>query len=45
MTTEDKLKDIIQYCQDYKLELYEYVDKYEKEDFNEYMEMIYTLLQ
>ena len=40
----NKLKDIIQYCQDYKLELYEYVDKYEKEDFNDYMEMIYNTM-
>ena len=40
----NKLKDIAQYCNDYKLRLYEYVDKVEDKDFNEYMINIYNVM-
>lgn len=41
----DKFKDISQYCLDYKLKLYEYVDRIEDEHFTEYMENIYSVMK
>lgn len=38
------LRDIKQYCKDYKLRLYEYVDMVEDNDFNNYLELIYTTM-
>ncbi len=40
-----KLRDIIQYCKDYKLRLYEYVDKMEDKDFQNYIEKIYQSME
>lgn len=41
----NKFKDISQYCKDYKLRLYEYVDRIEGPGFTEYMEHIYTVME
>lgn len=40
----NKFRDISQYCKDYKLRLYEYVDRIEGTQFHEYMEKIYTVM-
>ncbi|MGM9971741.1 MAG: L-serine ammonia-lyase, iron-sulfur-dependent, subunit alpha [Anaeroplasmataceae bacterium] len=40
----NKLKDIKEYCNDYKIRFYEYVDMIEDEKFNSYMEDIYNVL-
>lgn len=41
----NKFKEISQYCKDYKLRLYEYVDKIENDTFNDYMEEIYNTMK
>ncbi len=41
---DNKLRDIIQYCKDYKLRLYEYVDMIEGDDFTNYIENIYNVM-
>ena len=40
----NKLKDIKEYCNDYKKRFYEYVDMIEGEEINSYMENIYNVL-
>ncbi len=41
----NKFKEIAQYCKDYKMRLYEYVDKIEGEEFHSYMEHIYQVMK
>ena len=40
----NKFKDIVQYCKDYKMRIYEYVDMVEGDSINEYMEKIYKVM-
>ena len=39
-----KFDDIVKYCKENKLKLYEYVDSCEDEDFDEYLENIYNVM-
>ena len=39
-----KFDDIVEYCKQNKLKLYEYVDSVEDEDFTDYMENIYNVM-